>query len=67
MSDGIYFLDCARGSEAKSTLAFYNNLIPFGNDGQFPNAISDIEAGFHIWEVGNTEGSFPPTPILSYL
>ena len=57
MSDGVYFLDCQRGQDQKSTLAFYKNIAPFGgNDGQFPDAISDIKPGFIVWESGRIEG-----------
>ena len=55
MSEGIYFLDCAQGSNFKSTLGFYKNLVPFGNDGQFPDVISDIQPGLRVWENGNTD------------
>ena len=32
-------------------------IVPFGgNDGQFPDAISDIKPGFIVWESGRIEG-----------
>lgn len=55
MSDGIYFLDCAQGSNLKSALGFYKNLVPFGNDGQFPDVISDLNQGLRVWENGDTD------------
>ena len=55
MSDGIYFLDSRRGDQQKSTLGFYNNLVPGGNNNEFPQSISDVTSinqGFQFWETG---------------
>jgi hypothetical protein len=56
MSDGVYFLESSRGLEQKSTLAYYKDLTPFGNAGQFPEAITDvISTGFLVWETGRED------------
>jgi hypothetical protein len=59
MSDGIYLMNCRRGGAIKNTLAFYKNLIPFGNNGKFPDVIEDINDGQRLWENSNTEGRPP--------
>jgi hypothetical protein len=58
MADGVYFLECSRGIEDKSTLGYYKNLTPFGNEGQFPDAISDVSPGFLVWETGRDDSKY---------
>jgi len=60
MPDGVYFLDCARGSDAKTALGFYKNLVPFHNENQFPDSITDLSGinhggGFGVWELGTEQ------------
>jgi hypothetical protein len=51
---GLYFLNCTRGSEQKSTLAVYNNFIENGgNDNTAPSLLTDVTSdGFATWETG---------------
>ncbi|KAK5059830.1 hypothetical protein LTR84_009713 [Exophiala bonariae] len=54
--DGVYFLDCRRGEQVKTALAYYKNFQNGANDNQFPDDITNVtEAGFGVWETGQTQ------------
>jgi hypothetical protein len=49
--DGVYFVNCTRGSEVSSGLAYYKQLRDGGNDGQQPDDYVDVVHGsFTSWE-----------------
>lgn len=51
---GLYFLNCTRGSEQKSSLAVYPTFIENGgNDNTPPSMFLDVTTGsFDFWETG---------------
>ena len=57
--DGCYFVNCRRGDEISSGVAYYRNLDPGLNDGQQPDAYTNVSVGsFTTWEsagVGKSE------------
>lgn len=57
--DGLYFLDCRRGEQVKTALAYYKNFQDGANDNQFPDDITNVtEAGFGVWETGQTQSTW---------
>ena len=56
--DGLYFLDCRRGEQVKTALAYYKNFQNGANDNQFPDDITNVtEAGFGVWETGQIQST----------
>ena len=65
--DGVYFVNCQRGNEISSGLAYYRNLNPGANDGQQPDAYVDVSHGsFITWEdAGKGKSLNPSSAILA--
>ena len=59
-ADGLYLLDCRRGSDAKRAIMFFKNMQPGHNDFQTPDDIVDLGETRHdgllgVWETGTTQ------------
>jgi hypothetical protein len=59
-ADGLYLLDCRRGSDAKRALMFFKNMQPGANDFQTPDAIVDLgitrsDGTLDVWETATTQ------------
>ena len=59
--DGCYFVNCQRGNEISSGVAYYRNLDPGLNDGQQPDAYVNVSVGsYTTWESAGVGKSDEP-------
>jgi hypothetical protein len=64
--DGVYFVNCQRGNEISSGLAYYRNMNPGANDGRRPDAYVDVSHGsFITWENAGEGKSLNPASTSS--